>query len=495
MKTTALSAATFDVAIVGGGVVGCAIAYELGRYSVRVVLLERATEVGFGTSKANSGIIHGGHQAAPGTLKGRLEWEGNQRWGDLCTELGFGFARVGALTVALDDSDLPALEKLEVHAAAKGVPVERWGRRTVLAAEPHLSRDVVAAVYAPTTAVINPYEACFGLAEHAVAAGVEVRTDCPVTGLRPASDGDGDGWLVDTPTGEVHARFVLNAAGLHAGAIARMAGLPGYRLRARKGEEYLLDKRLRGLVQHVIYPCPSAVSKGTLVTPTYDGTIMIGPTADEVDDPDDTTTTADGAARVLAAAQRLVPGISERDVIAEFAGVRAVLDDEDFRIGPTEAPGLFDVAGIQSPGLTAAPAIAVMVVQMLGAAGLALQPREGDVPVVERPVHFAALSLDAQRLLAAEDPAYAHLVCRCELVTEAEIHRAIAHGARTLDGLKFRTRAGMGRCQGGFCTSRCIEQLAREMDVPMTAITKRGDGSWLVLDRDHIHHDPGGDAP
>ncbi|HNJ98376.1 MAG TPA: NAD(P)/FAD-dependent oxidoreductase [Ilumatobacteraceae bacterium] len=474
----------YDVAIVGGGVVGCALAHELSRWQVRTVLLERATEVGFGTSKANSGIIHGGHQAAPGTLKGRLEWEGNQLWDGLCAELGFGFARIGALTVALSDDDVPALDKLEHHARDKGVPgVQRWGRRKVLAAEPHLSRDVVAALYAPTTAVINPYEACFGLAEHAAAAGVEVRTDCPVTALTA----DAEGWVLTTPTGALHARFVLNAAGVHAADIARRAGLPGFRIRARKGEEYLLDKRLRGLVQRVIYPCPSPTSKGTLVTPTYDGTIMIGPTADEVDDPDDTTTTLDGAARVLAAAQRLVPGISERDVIAEFAGVRAVLDDEDFRIGPTDAPGLFDVAGIQSPGLTAAPAIALMVVQQLREAGLSLVPRPaGDRSPFERPVRFAALASDAQQRLAAEDPAYARLVCRCELVTEAEIHRAIQHGARTLDGLKFRTRAGMGRCQGGFCTSRCMEQLARELHVPLSAITKRGDGSWLVLDRDDV---------
>jgi glycerol-3-phosphate dehydrogenase len=279
---------------------------------------------------------------------------------------------------------------------------------------------------------------------------------------------------------------VLNAAGVHAGDVARMAGLPGYRVRARKGEEYLLDKRLRGLVQRIIYPCPTATSKGTLVIPTYDGTVMIGPTADEVDDPEDTATTAGGGARVLAAAQRLVPGISERDVIAEFAGIRAVLDDEDFRIGPTEAAGFFDVAGIQSPGLTAAPAIATMVVRLLRDAGLELEPRPEGPARVRRPVRFASLPLDEQRRLAGDDPRYAQIVCRCETVTEAEVHDAIERGARTLDGLKFRTRAGMGRCQGGFCTSRCMEQLSRELGVPLAAVTKRGGESWLVLDRDDV---------
>ena len=478
----------YDVAIIGGGVVGCAIAHELGRYRLRVVLLEKATEVGFGTSKANSGIIHGGHQAPPGMLKGALEWLGNQMWGDLCDELGFGFARVGALTVALSDADLPALDDLLRNAAAKGVPgVELWDGEMVRRAEPRLTGDVVAAVHSPSTAVINPYEACFGLAERAARRGVEIRTDTPVTSLH-STDGT---WAIGTPDGTVRARFVLNAAGVHAGRVAVMAGLDGYRVRARKGEEYLLDKRLRGLVTSVIYPCPSPTSKGTLVIPTYDGTIMIGPTADEVDDPEDTTTTAAGAARVLAAAKRLVPGISERDVIAEFAGVRAVLDDEDFRIGPTDAPGFFDVAGIQSPGLTAAPAIAVMVADLLRAAGLELVPDRVDEVRIPRPVHFASMPTAEQTRLAAADPAYAQIVCRCEIVTEAEIRDSIGRGARTLDGLKFRTRAGMGRCQGGFCTSRCMDLLARELHVPLTSITKRGGESWMVIDRESVQGEGG----
>ncbi|MDO8389568.1 MAG: NAD(P)/FAD-dependent oxidoreductase [Actinomycetota bacterium] len=470
-----------DVAIIGGGVVGCAIAHELGRSRLRTVLLEQAAEVGFGTSKANSGIIHGGHQAAPTTLKGRLEWQGNQLWDALCAELGFGFARVGALTVALDEADLPALETLEHHAAAKGVPgVERWSRARLRHAEPNLTKQAIAAVYAPTTAVINPYEACFGLAESAARNGVEIRTGCAVTALSH----DGEVWTIATCTGPVRARFVLNATGTAAARIAAMAGAGEYRLRYRKGEEYLLDKRLQGLVQHVIYPCPSPTSKGTLVIPTYDGTIMIGPTADEVLDADDLATTASGAERVIAAAQRLVPGISERDVIAEFAGMRAIVDGEDFRIGPTEAPGFFDVAGIQSPGLTAAPAIALMVADLLREAGLDLDDSGPPLPPLPPFVHFAGAPIARQQELAAADPRYGHIVCRCEVVTEAEVCQAIARGAGTLDGIKFRTRAGMGRCQGGFCTSRCMALLASELDVPLTAVTKRGGDSWLVVERD-----------
>lgn len=480
-----------DVVIVGAGVVGCALAHELSRYRLRVTLVERATEVGFGTSKANSGIIHGGHHASPETLKGRLEWAGNQLWDGLCAELGFGFARVGELTVALVEEDEPALDRLVRHAEEKGVPgVERWTRAQVLAAEPALNPELVGAVHAPTTGVINPYEACFGLAESAVANGVTLRTDCPVLGLTPlaatgaANDGE-EGWAVETPHGVIRTRFVLNAAGVSSDAVAALAGVGDFTIHARKGEEYLLDKRLAGLVRRVIYPCPSPTSKGTLVIPTYDGTIMIGPTADEVEDRDDLTTSSAGAERILDAARRLVPGISERDVIAEFAGMRAVLDDEDFLIGPTAAPGFLNVAGIQSPGLTAAPAIAGHVAGLLADLGLELDPH-GEPPRIAPPVRFARLDDDEQAALAAAEPAYRRILCRCEFVTEGEVRDAVHRGARTLDGLKFRTRVGMGRCQGGFCTDRCLEVLSSELDVPYASLTKRGGGSWLVLDRDDV---------
>ena len=480
-----------DVVIVGAGVVGCAIAHELSRYRLRVTLVEKATEVGFGTSKANSGIIHGGHHASPDTLKGRLEWAGNQRWDGLCDELGVGFARVGELTVALTEDDEPALDRLLRHAEEKGVPgVERWTREQVLAAEPALNPELVAAVHAPTTGVINPYEACFGLAESAVANGVTVRTDCPVLGLAPLAAGDGgDGWAVEIPDGTIATRFVLNAAGVAADAVAALAGVGDFTIRPRKGEEYMLDKRLAGLVHRVIYPCPTPTSKGTLVIPTYDGTIMIGPTADAVDEPDDLATSATGADRILAAARRLVAGISERDVIAQFAGMRAVLDTEDFLIGPSAAPGFLNVAGIQSPGLTAAPAIAVHVADLLRDAGLELEPH-GEPPRVSPPVRFARLADDEQAALASAEPGYRRILCRCEFVTEGEVREAVHRGAHTLDGLKFRTRVGMGRCQGGFCTDRCMEVLATELDVPFTSITKRGGDSWLVIDRDDVEVGP-----
>ena len=468
-----------DVAVIGGGVVGCAIAHELGRYRVDVVLLEKETEVGFGTSKANSGIIHGGSHSDPAKLKGRLEWAGNQMWDALCAELGFGFARVGELTVALDEGDLAALDRLEENAAAQGVPgVVRVTGEEARRLEPNLTPDVVAAVSGATTGVVNPYEVCFGLAESAVANGVDLGTDEPVTGIEP----DSDGWTIITPSRRVHADFIVNAAGLYADRVAAMAGVDEFSLTARRGEEYLLDKRLIGLVGRVIYPCPRPDTKGTLVIPTYDGTIMIGPTADVVDDRDDLDTTAAGAEQVLTAARRLVPVISEADIIAEFAGSRAVLATEDFRIGPTAAPSFVNAAGIQSPGLTAAPAIATLVVDILSEQGLELVP-DSELFPLPRAVHFASMSTTEQRELAAVDPRFRRIVCRCEFITEGEVRDAIGRGARTLDGLKFRTRAGMGRCQGGFCTARCMELLADELAVGLHEVTKRGGDSWLVIER------------
>jgi len=469
----------FDVIIIGGGIVGCALARELTRYRLQVALVEKEAEVGFGTSKANSGIIHGGHHANPTTLKGKLEWEGNQRWDKLCAELGFGFTRIGELTVALSPAEVPELDKLLDQATAKGVPgLVIWDGERVRREEPALSEAVVAALYAPTTAVINPYEACFGLAESAIRNGLKLLTNCRVQGFTQAASG----WTVQTTRGDLATRFVLNAAGLYADAIAELAGVRTFTIQPRKGEEYLLDKRLKGLVNHVIFPCPTPVSKGILIIPTFDGTLMVGPTA-ESSNKEDRTTTMAGSAEIFAAVQRLAPGISERDCIAEFAGVRAAADGEDFVIGPTAKQGFLNVAGIQSPGLTAAPAIAKLVVELLRDEGLALTPKGDFVPTLPKPIHFATLSTPEQIALAARDGHFGRIACRCETVTEGEVRDAIRRGACTLDGIKFRTRAGMGRCQGGFCTARCMAILARALSIPLSAVTKRGGDSWLVCER------------
>ncbi len=481
---TEKKAVTYDVAIIGGGVTGCAIARELMRYHLRVALIEKDIEVGFGVSKANSGIIHGGHHSNPNTLKGKLEWEGNQLWDSLYDDLGFGFKRIGELTVALAEEQIPTLHELQAQGERKGVTgLELWERDRLRQEEPNLSEAVVAALHAPTTGVVNPYEACFNLIENACLNGLELLTNRAVTGLQQT---DEQSWQIQTNQGDLQARFVLNAAGLFADEIAAMAGVGNFTIRPRKGEEYLLDKRLKGFVKRVLFPCPTPVSKGILLIPTYDGTLMVGPTAETIDDKYDLTTTAPGGAKVFDSVRQVVPGIGPRDCIAEFAGLRPVADSEDFIIGPTSKRGFINVAGIQSPGLTAAPAIANLLLEILADEGLALNPKDDFDPAIAKPLHFASLSTEEQMALAERDRTYSHIVCRCELVTEGEILDAIRRGARSLDGLKFRTRAGMGRCQGGFCTGRCMELLARDQGCDLTDITKRGGDTWIVRPREEV---------
>jgi len=469
----------FDVAIVGAGIVGCAIARELTRYRLSVALIEREVEVGLGTSKANSGIIHGGHRAADGTLKASTEWRGNQLWSQLARDLPFGFERIGDLTVAFDEADLAYLQALLEQGQRRGVTgLELWDRARLRREEPNLNPDIIAALHAPTSGVVNPYEACFALAESAVRNGAALMTSTSVSAIEPHADG----FAVTTDRGSLQARFVVNAAGVAGDLVARMVGAEEAGLRFRKGEEYLLDKRLVGFVTRVTFPCPSPTSKGILVTPTYDGTLMVGPTATWTE-ADDLTTSAEGAAEVFAGARRLAPGISEADCIAEFAGVRAVAANEDFMIGATSVPGFLNAIGIQSPGLTAAPAIALDMVQHLAAAGLELSAHDGFEPSIDEPIRFAALSPDEQARQVRGEPRFGRIACRCELVTEGEVLQAIERGARTMDGIKFRTRAGMGRCQGGFCAWRCMRLLADTLDVDVTALTKRGGGSWIALPR------------
>jgi len=473
----------YDVAILGGGIIGCAIARELSRYRLRLVLLEKECEVGFGTSKSNSGIIHAGHHSAPETLKGPLEWAGNQKWDVLHEELDFGFERIGELMVGWDAEQVAILEKYKKRGEDRGVPgLEIWDAERIRREEPNLSRDIIAALHAPTAGVVNPYEVCFSLIDSARHNGLEVRTETSVTGVKAVEGG----LRVDTDRGPVHCRFVINSAGLFADRIARAAGASSFKISPRKGEEYLLDKRLRGMVKRIIFPCPTPTSKGVLVIPTFDGTIMVGPTANPIMDKEDLSTSTPGGDEVFSQVRRTVPGISPRDCIAEFAGLRAVADGEDFIIGPSELRGFINVAGIQSPGLTAAPAIADRVRDILADEGLTLEAKDDFIPDVPKRTIVAHLSTDEQVALAARDSRYGHICCRCELVTEGEVVDAIHAGAGTLDGIKFRTRAGMGRCQGGFCTWRCMELLSRERGIPIEQVTKRGGDSWIVIPREDL---------
>ncbi|MBT3221662.1 MAG: NAD(P)/FAD-dependent oxidoreductase [Proteobacteria bacterium] len=473
----------YDVAIIGGGVVGCCIARELSRYLVKTVLVEREAEVGFGVTKSNSGIIHAGHHTDSTTLKGRLVGRGNELFDQLHQDLGFGFKRIGELVVAGDEGDMPVLEKLKAQGEAKGVPgLEIWNHETLRREEPNLSKHLIAALHAPSAGVVNPYEFAFALIECAQKNGVHLIVNAPVTSI----DVKRAHMILQTPRQAVAARYVLNCTGLFADKVAELVGARTFRILPRKGEEYLLDSSQQWLVKHLIFPVPSKTTKGTLIIPTVDGTIMVGPTAHDTNDRFDLTTTVGGANEVFGFVRQLCPGIDPRALIAEFAGLRPVSNTNDFIIGPTAVRGFINVAGIQSPGLTASPAIAEYVLELLGAEGLPIVEKDEFIPYIDPLPHFVRRTTAERRELTARDPRFGHIVCRCESVTEAEIHRAVDHGAQTIDGVKFRTRAGMGRCQGGFCTTGVMKVLSERLGVPLHNITKRGGNSWLVFPMEDI---------
>ena len=475
----------FDVCIVGAGVVGAAIARELSRYRIRTALLEKEVDVSFGTSKANSGIIHAGFHAPPGTLKAELCVKGSRVFDHLSEELEFPFERRGELVVAFNDEELRILQTLYRTGRRNRVQyLEILGRERTLELEPELSPDVQGALYAPTAGIIGPYEFCFALVENAVANGVRLFLGQKLVWIAPR---ERSGFQVETSSGlKLESRFLVNAAGLHADEVASCLGLSDFKIIPRKGEEYLLDRRVGGLVRRVIFPVPGATSKGMLVIPTVDGPVMVGPTAEDTEDKEDFSTSREGLKRVFEHAQKMVPAIRTSDIITSFSGLRPVATGGDFIIGPTRIPGFINAAGIQSPGLTASPAIAERVRDCLLTQGLRLEvkpdfnPRRPAFPRIRELVEARRFEQVAE--MAAKDPGYGKIVCRCENITEAEVTAAIRRGHTTLDSLKFATRVGTGRCQGGFCTYRLLNILKREAGLDYTAISKKGPGSE-ILDR------------
>ena len=473
-----------DVVVIGGGVVGCAIARELSRYSLSVVVLERAPDVAMGTSKANSGILHAGFDNEPGTLKARLNVRGARLYQSISEELGILRRRVGSLVVALDEAQRDTLEELRRRGIENGVTgLALWGRDEVLAHEPNLSPDVVGALWAPTAAIACPFSATIAFAENAIRNGAHIVTQCAVTGIEVV---DNRTTAVETTLGRIEAPFVVNAAGVHSGEVAAMAGDESITITPRRGEYILFDHSVSDLVRSVVFPTPSKVSKGILVAPTVHGNVFIGPNASDIEDLEDHETTRGGFAEIISGAQRMVPKLPLANAITEFAGVRAVAG-KDFVIGLSPVVrGLVHAAGIQSPGLTAAPAIAETVVDFLAEAGLKLVSNPAYMPVNPVRPKFAELDARERAKLIAENPLYGRIICRCESITEGEIVAAIRapSGARTMDGVKRRVRAGMGRCQGGFCGPRVTAILARELGIPVTAVRKDSADSWLYLPRD-----------
>ena len=473
-----------DIIIIGAGVSGCACARELSRYDAKILVVEKEEDVCCGTSKANSAIVHAGYDAAHGSLMAKLNVEGSRRMPALAKELDFAYDRCGSLVVCLSDEDRPALQKLYENGIANGVEGLRIIERDELVGmEPNISDAAVAALWAPTGGIVCPFGLTFALAENAAKNGVQFRFDTKVTGLHPL-DGGGTGWAVETDHGTLETRCIVNAAGVYADTLHNMADAAHpMTITARRGDYFLLDHTAGQHVRHTVFQLPGKYGKGVLVTPTVHGNLLVGPTAEDQEDKGCTATTSAGLRRVAETAARSVPDLPMRDVITSFAGLRAHLDgaDDDFIVGES-ADGFFEAVGIESPGLSSAPAIgqylAGLAAEKLGAA-------EKDDFIAERRDIPRPREMDfaARQALIERDPAYATVVCRCEEITEGEIREAIRRGARSLDGVKRRVRAGMGRCQGGFCTPRVLELLHEELGTPMTELTKCGGESRLLAGR------------
>ena len=486
-----------DVVIIGAGVNGCAIARELSRKKLNIVVLDKNTDVCEGTSKANSGIAHAGFDAKPGTLMAELNVKGSNMMEALSKELDFPYRKNGALVLCFDKNDLGKLEELKERGIQNGVKdLEILERDQVLALEPNIGEKVVGALHAKAGAIVCPFGLTIALAENAAVNGVKFHFRTRVESIRKKDSC----YEILTDRGSFEAKAVINAAGVYSDEIHNMVceKEDEFKIVPRRGEYILYDKKVGKLVDHTLFQLPTALGKGILVTPTVHGNLMTGPTAEDIEEKTGTNTSAWGLAMVLEKAALSVAEVPSRQVITSFAGLRAHGPKGDFIIGEVKgAAGFFDVAAMESPGLTCAPAVGEYVAEMVNAY---LRPEENENFVGTRKgIPSMALSSDEEKQrLIQENPAYANVICRCEMVTEGEIIDAIRRplGATTTDGVKRRTRAGMGRCQAGFCLPKTVEILARELNVKESEIIKAQEGSGYLLpekdDRDEGHWEEGG---
>ena len=469
----------YDVCIIGAGVTGCAIARELSRYQVNACVIEKCEDVCCGTSKANSAIVHAGFDAPEGSLMAKMNVKGNELMEQLSKDLDFPFRRNGSLMVCTDKEGLPGLQALYERGVKNGVPDLRiLSGEEALEMEPNLSDEVQGALYAPTGSIVCPFNLTIALAENANANGVEFRFDTEVKGIEK-TEGH---FRINTDKDIIKTRCVVNAAGVYADEVHNMVSGHKFKIMARRGDYCLLDRSVGDHVSHTVFALPTKLGKGVLVSPTVHGNLIVGPTAIDIENKEGTNTTREGLEELVSKAGMTVKNLPIRQVITSFSGLRAHEDGHDFIIKEAEdAEGFFDAAGIESPGLSSAPAIGIMVAGMLRDK-LKLAPKENFIATRKGILNPADLSLEERNELIRSKPAYGTIICRCESVTEGEILDAINRpiGAKSLDGIKRRTRAGMGRCQSGFCSPRTMEILKRELNMNMKEITKSGGGSAIV---------------
>lgn len=469
----------YEIAIIGAGVVGGMIARTLAKYRLKICILEKENDVAMGATKANSAIVHAGFDAKPGSLKAKLNVRGNQMMPTVCRELGVKYRQNGSLVLGFQEEDRQTLQELLERGKKNGVAgLQILEKEELLQKEPQLSHKVLCALYAPTGGIVCPYELTVAAIGNAMDNGAELRCNFRVTGIAKTETG----YRVSSREEAVDARYVINCAGLFSDEVAKLAGDTSFTVHPRRGEYILLDKTCGSLARHTLFRTPSKMGKGILVTPTVDGNLLLGPTSFDISDKENNETTQEGFRQIIQNAREDIPAIPMGAAITSFCGLRAVGSTGDFIItSPREQ--FLNVAGIESPGLTASPAIAEYVAQLLAEQGLELIEKTHFDPKRAAMHAFREMSPEEKNAIIRQDPAYGKILCRCESITEGEILAAIRTNpkARDLDGVKRRTRAQMGRCQGGFCGPAIMELLARELGIPFEEVTKCGGGSFLNI--------------
>ena len=469
-----------DILIIGSGITGCAVARELSRYQASVTVLEAAADLADGATKANSGIVHAGFDALPGTKKAYFNVRGALLFPDLCSELGVPYRRNGALVIAFNEGERATVQNLFDRGITNGVRgLSILNHNETLALEPNLNPGVVCSLFVPSGAVVSPYEMAFALADDAALNGVSFRFGQRVVSVSLLQDGR---YSVKTGCSTFRCRLLVNCAGASGAQIHNQLSPVKLSMVHRRGQYCLLDRASNPPFTRTVFQCPSSMGKGVLVSPTVHGNLILGPTAEDIDDPLDTSTTAAGLDEVVRKASLTWPGLSLRNNITNFSGIRAHLSTDDFIVGPSaDSPGYFEAIGIESPGLSSAPAIGRELSAMI-AAYLNLKHKDSIVPYQIPPRPFNEMTPEEKNAAVISDPANGNIICRCEVVTEAEVRFAVRRpvGARTIDGVKRRTRAGMGRCQGGFCLPRVAAIIAEETGIPLEKVTKNGGSSYLL---------------
>lgn len=465
----------YDVAIIGAGVIGCSIARVLAEYDIKLAVLEKNIDVAMGATGANSGILHAGHDCETGTLMAKLNIEGNIMFDQICQELDVPINRCGSLVLAFNKEDLEQLEILKTRGINNGLKqIEIIDTNKLYELEPNINKDAIAALWTPTAGIINPYEFNVALMEISQSNGAEYFFEFSVNDIKTINDNNHQYFEIMSSSGQlIKAKKIINCAGVFADKIAKMAGDNSFSILPRRGEYIIFDRPTP--VNRPVFQVPTKLGKGVLVSPTVDGNFFIGPSAENIQDKYDKSVTTEGIIAIKAAASKTMKDLPYNRQISSFSGIRAIPSTGDFILGKSCVPEFYNAAGICSPGLTSAPAVAKYICSLFN-----YKKKKTYLTKRKRIINFKSATNHEKIELIKKDKRYSNVVCRCEIITEAEIVEAVRRGAKTVDGVKRRTRATMGRCQGSFCTPKILEIMSRELKVNMEDITKFGGNSYII---------------